>query len=402
MTTPLLDGRSGRSGFPIRVLHICRRYRPFVGGEEKYIHDLAVAQVAAGRQVTILTLDRDIAGPTKGLPGRETLDGLEVVRVPGRGTPQVAIAYRPDRIWREIARHDVVHLHDLRFALTSAVIGAVLSRRPLIFHTHGLVFHSAGGHRLKRLAMRLYFGPLLRLGGVRTVANSEADRVLLLRDAPYLANLTATYPSAIPLKPLLRLERSPIPGRVVSIGRIVPNKALTDLVRALARIRDIEWSLVLAGEPNPEELARITAEVNRLKVPDRVTFVFGFAEEELPRLLRSAALAAFPSKGEGFGVALLEAMAAGVPLLANRIPAHEMLLGADLNGQIIDFGDPDAAAESIRAVLTASEAELDRLSVRLRARAADYDIARLHGQIDELYTQLLVRPHGKSLQAVDQ
>jgi alpha-1,3-mannosyltransferase len=402
VTTPLLDGRSGRSGFPIRVLHICRRYRPFVGGEEKYIHDLAVAQVAAGRQVTILTLDRDIAGPTKGLPGRETLDGLEVVRVPGRGTPQVAIAYRPDRIWREIARHDVVHLHDLRFALTSAVIGAVLSRRPLIFHTHGLVFHSAGGHRLKRLAMRLYFGPLLRLGGVRTVANSEADRVLLLRDAPYLANLTATYPSAIPLKPLLRLERSPIPGRVVSIGRIVPNKALTDLVRALARIRDIEWSLVLAGEPNPEELARITAEVNRLKVPDRVTFVFGFAEEELPRLLRSAALAAFPSKGEGFGVALLEAMAAGVPLLANRIPAHEMLLGADLNGQIIDFGDPDAAAESIRAVLTASEAELDRLSVRLRARAADYDIARLHGQIDELYTQLLVRPHGKSLQAVDQ
>ena len=365
------------------------------------MHDLAVAQAEAGCRVTILALDRDIAGPAKGLPSREILDGLEVVRVPGWGNAQMAITYRPDRIWREIARHDVVHLHDLRFAVASSLIGAVVARRPRILHTHGLLFHSGGGLRLKRLAMRLYFGPLLRLGAVRTVASSEADRVLLLRDAPYLARLTATCPNAIPLKPLLSLERSPIPGRVVSIGRIVPNKALTDLVRALARIRDIEWSLVLAGEPNPEELARIRAEVDRLKVRDRVTFVFSFPEGELPRLLESAALAAFPSRGEGFGIALLEAMAAGVPVLANQIPAHAALLGGDLEGQLMDFGDPDGAAESIRAALKAPKVELGRLSARLRARAANYDIARLLGQIDELYAELRVRPHGKRREPIE-
>ena len=393
MTTPLPDGRSRLCGAPIRVLHICRRYRPFVGGTEKTVHDLAAAQAEAGCRVTILTLDRDVFGPTKGLPSRETLDGLEVIRVPGWGTPQVAITFRPDRIWREIARHDVVHVHDLRFALASSVIGAVVARRPRIFHTHGLIFHSSGGLRLKRLAIRLYFGPLLRLGGVRTVASSEADRVLLLRDAPYLTRLTATCPNAIPLKPLLSLERVPIPGRVVSIGRIVPNKALTDLVGALARIRDIEWSLVLAGEPNPEELARIEAQVDDLKVRDRVTYVFSFPEEELPRLLGSAALAAFPSKGEGFGIALLEAMAAGVPVLANRIPAHEQLLGSGLQAQLVDFDDPEAAAGSISALLRAGTGDLDQLSARLRAQALGYDIARLRGQIEELYGQLGVRAH---------
>lgn len=386
---------AAQSGPPIRVLHICRRYRPFVGGTEKYVHDLAAAQAAAGRDVTILTLDRDIAGPTKGLPSRETLDGLTVVRLPGRGNAQIAFTYRPDRIWREIARHDVVHLHDLRFALASAVIGAAIARRPCIFHTHGLIFHSGAGSPFKRLAVHLYFGPLLRLGGVRTVASSEADRVLLLRDAPYLAKRTVTCPNAIPLVPLLSLERRPIPGRVVSIGRMVPNKALTDLVRALARISDVEWSLVLAGEPDPHELARIKAAIGELNLQARVTFVLGFPEEEMPRLLESAALAAFPSRGEGFGIALLEAMAAGIPLLANRIPAHEALLGGDLAGQLIDFGDPAAAAHSIREALKAPESKLDELSARLRSRAAEFDMARLRGQIDGLYARLGVRPRSR-------
>ena len=352
------------------------------------MHDLAVAQAEVGYEVTILTLDRDVAGPTKGLPRRETMDGLEVVRLPGRGIPQVAITYRPDRIWREIARNDVVHIHDLRFALASTVIGARFSRKPLILHTHGLIFHSSASSRLKRLAMRFYFGPLLRVGAVQTVASSEADRHLLLRDAPYLAGRTATLANAIPLAPLLRLERRPIRGRVVSIGRLVPNKALTDLVRALAQVDDVDWSLVLAGAPDPAELARIETAAGKSKTTDRVTFALNFQEEEMTRMLRAAALAAFPSRGEGFGIALLEAMAAGVPLLANRIPAHEALLGENLAEQLIDFADPDEAAQSIRAVLKADAPELENLSLRLRARAADYDIARLRGQIDGLYARL--------------
>jgi hypothetical protein len=95
VTTLLPEGQSGRPGAPIRVLHICRRFRPFVGGTEKSVHDLAVAQTEAGYRVTIVTLDRDTAGPTKGLPSRETLDGLEVVRLPGWGTTQVGETARP-------------------------------------------------------------------------------------------------------------------------------------------------------------------------------------------------------------------------------------------------------------------------------------------------------------------
>jgi glycosyltransferase involved in cell wall biosynthesis len=112
-------------------------------------------------------------------------------------------------------------------------------------------------------------------------------------------------------------------------------------------------------------------------------------------LLASAALAAFPSKGEGFGISLLEAMAAGVPVVANRIPAHEALLGEDLADQLVDFENPDVASLAVRTVLGANEGELDALSERLRSRAADYDIGRLKKQIDELYEKLGVRSHAR-------
>jgi glycosyltransferase involved in cell wall biosynthesis len=379
----------------IRVLHICRRYRPLVGGTEKSVHDLAVAQSEAGCRVTILTLDHDVVGPVRGLPEREELEGLTVVRVPGWGFAQIAFTYRPDRIWREIARHDVVHIHDLRFAMATAVAGGVIARRPRIFHTHGLIFHTSGGLRLKRLAMRSFFGPLLRIGGVRTVASSEADRKLLLRDAPYLRARTDTYTNAIPLGPLLGLERDPIPGRVISIGRIVPNKALSDLVRALARLKGVKWSLVLAGEPSADELAKVKGEVARQRVQDRVSFVLGFPEEDLPGLLKSSAVAAFPSTGEGFGIALLEAMATGVPVVARRIPAHELLLGPDLDWLLVDFDDADGAAATIRSLLEAQPERLAELRRQLQDRAAAYDISRLREQIEGLYAVLHVTARGK-------
>jgi glycosyltransferase involved in cell wall biosynthesis len=103
-------------------------------------------------------------------------------------------------------------------------------------------------------------------------------------------------------------------------------------------------------------------------------------------------VAAFPSRGEGFGLALLEAMAAGVPVVASAIPAHRELLGPGLEDRLIDFGRPDAAAAAIQALLVQSAAEQTQLSDRLRARARDYDMPRLVAQIEALYRQLGVAP----------
>jgi alpha-1,3-mannosyltransferase len=373
----------------LKILHVCRRFAPFSGGTERYVRDLAVAQSRLGHGVTVLTLDRDTAGHRSGrLPARARLDDVDILRVPGWGRPQLAVTFRPDRLYQAVADHDVTHLHDVRFGLATVALAARFRHRPWILHTHGLIFHTSPGSRAKRLAMRLGIGPLLRLGGANVIASSESDRQLLLRDAPALADRTQTFDNAIPLDPLLQTPRTPLPGRIVSIGRIVATKRLSRLLGALDRIRDEPWTLDIAGEPDESEVDRLEAMASGLGFADRVRISGGFSDERLAEMLGQASVAAFPSGGEGFGIALLEAMAAGVPICAQRIPAHELLLGPALVHLLVDFDQPDQAAGRIRELLQLDPAGAAQLSGQLRERASGYGIDRLRDEIEGLYARL--------------
>ena len=110
--------------------------------------------------MVVLTLDRDVGGIEPGrLPHAETIDGVSVRRMGGFGSKRSAIGVRPDLVVRAARWADVVHVHDLRFLFGTTILGALAARTPLIFHTHGLLFHTPRTARLKRLAMRRVLRP---------------------------------------------------------------------------------------------------------------------------------------------------------------------------------------------------------------------------------------------------
>jgi alpha-1,3-mannosyltransferase len=370
---------------PIRVLHVSRRYAPLLGGTERYIEDLAQAQLALGHRVSVLTLDRDVAGVVPGrLPAFETLNGVPVVRLPGAGGRRMAVTFRPDRLVRAVHRADVVHLHDVRFAMALAATGSLAGDTPLILHTHGLIFHTPWAQSLKEFAVRGYFGPLLFAARAWVVASSESDREALLQRAPYLAPRTTVLENAIHLADLLALNRDPEPGRLLVVGRVAASKGLDDLLRALALVR-APWRLEVAGPPDAGEQERLASMAHDLGIAERVVFTGPYSGPGLGELLARATAAIFPSRGEGFGLALLEAMAAGIPVLASNLPPHRALLGDDLGDRVVDFTDPTAAAEAIEEVLVLSRAGAEKLGTAERSRAAAFDVKRLAAQIDDLY-----------------
>ena len=120
----------------------------------------------------------------------------------------------------------------------------------------------------------------------------------------------------------------------------------------------------------------------------------GYTEAEHLTLLASADVAVFPSRAEGFGLALLEAMASGCVLLASDIPPHRALLEERAPESLVDFDDPDASADAVTTALTLDAAERERRSTALRAATATYDIERLIDDIDEVYATVDVRPAG--------
>jgi glycosyltransferase involved in cell wall biosynthesis len=232
---------------------------------------------------------------------------------------------------------------------------------------------------------------VLRLTGTAIVASSKPDRDALLDLVPYLSHQLVLVENAIHLERLLALPRHPVRGRIVAFGRVSRSKSLDKLLAAVATIGKSDWELRIAGAEEPEERARLEAIAGHLGIAGRVRFEGGYSDDEFGELLASADVAAFPSGGEGFGLALLEAMAAAVPVIANDIPAHRALLGPELAASLVDFGDARLSGTAIATQLGSSGPSKLALGKVERSRAADYDVPRLVADIERLYESLDVR-----------
>ncbi len=276
-----------------------------------------------------------------------------------------------------------MHLHDLRFAFATAVVGSAVARRPLILHTHGLIFHTRFMERLKRLAVSHYFGPLLQASNAIIAASSGSDAALLLSLRPQLESRVRVVENAIPMETYLTIDRHPQRGELLVLGRIADSKRIDLVLRVLALMKDETWRLTIAGSGEARTVEHLRVVAGSVGVLDRVVFNPGVSESTKLALLSRAQLALFPSHGEGFGLALLEALASGVPVLAQDIPAHRLLLDP---AHLTDFKDTVTASHQMRRLM----AELPSVpAVRpISTRVLHFDMSRLVDEIEEIYQSL--------------
>ncbi len=154
--------------------------------------------------------------------------------------------------------------------------------------------------------------------------------------------------------------------QILAVGSIIPRKGFPALVEALAGLADLPWRLTIAGsmERAPEETARLQARIDEHGLRDRVLLAGELDAPELAKLYDTADLLVSASTYEGFGMALAEGLAHGLPIIAIA------------GGAVADWLDPRAAVlvpaerpgalrEALAAVLTDP-----RLLDRLRAGAA--------------------------------
>lgn len=137
-------------------------------------------------------------------------------------------------------------------------------------------------------------------------------------------------------------------GRLLAIGRLVPQKNYPLLLNALGGIRDLEWTIDILGDG--PLLNDLTERARALGIANRVTF-HGFVRDPLPYLTRAHALL-LSSSWEGQGAVLLEALACGCPVIATRsTPAVADVLGNGAFGRLVRPDDAAALADAIAAEL---------------------------------------------------
>lgn len=375
---------------------------------------------------TVLLTGRLEPGEAGVLPAEAvtTPEGVRIVRVPGLRQP---VAPRDDaralvELTRALRRErpDVVHTHTSKAGALGRV-AAALAGVPVVVHTfHG---HVLDGYfpRLPSALVRLAERALARLTtrivtlspGLRDdlaarygVAGAERFEVIPLgRDlAPFRAGRPGGLRRELGLAP-----DAPLVG---AVGRLVPIKDVPLLVRAFARVaaRRPAATLVLVGD-GPERPA-VEAAAAAAGLAGRVRLL-GW-REDLPAVYADLDLLAVSSKNEGTPLAMIEAFAAGVPVVATRVggvpdmfdapgPALAALAtngatpppGVDLRAEGALVASQDEASLAAAIDLLLGHADLRRAAAAAaRARSEDYAAERLLEAMASLYRRLVDEARG--------
>lgn len=301
---------------------------------ESAVRGLAEAQARLGHTVTVVA-------PTRAEPRANWRVGVRWLRLRALG-PERLGAWIGIRAALRAA--DVVHVHGVDPVLFVA-LGA---GRPVVVSTHGGPWHQARGRRAKALALRWALAPALRRA--RAVCfTSEADRDRFAS----LGVRGEVVGNGVDLAPLARVVRAPEEGRWLVPGRVDVHKGLDDLLCAIgelpASLRPARLRVV-GPEAAPGLIGALRELAGRVAPQLRFEAVGEVDDAAWREELARCALAVFPSRSEGFGIAVVEAQAAGVPVIVSDIPAHRERVSGPRSGVLVDFTAVERGAELARAL----------------------------------------------------
>jgi glycosyltransferase involved in cell wall biosynthesis len=175
------------------------------------------------------------------------------------------------------------------------------------------------------------------------------------------------------------------PPTVVFVGRLLPVKGVDVLLTAFARLRERlpAAQLCLIGEG--ELRGTLEARVAELGIADGVSFAGQLAPPAVRERLARASLFVLPSRSEGLPMALLEAMAAGLPAVASAVGGIPEVLTPDC-GRLVPPEDPAALAEALMALLQAPGRQA--MGEAARQRAAAFSSSAADASYERLFLEL--------------
>jgi glycogen(starch) synthase len=173
---------------------------------------------------------------------------------------------------------------------------------------------------------------------------------------------------------------------ILAVGRLVPQKGFDVLLDAFARTELLRVNLVIAGDGfEREALARC---ITDLGIVDRVYLLGAVGRDRLVALMQRASAFALPSRGEAFGIALLEAMAAGVPAVAAAAGGVPEFARDGENALIVPPENPDALAAALVRLITDGELRA-RLCAGGRQTARELAWVRIAKRYEVVYHESL-------------
>jgi glycosyltransferase involved in cell wall biosynthesis len=364
----------------VRIALVTRRYPPLIGGAERVLSYLAPALADQGAEVTVVTS----AIPDQAAISSDLRSPVPIVRLPSsrmrflgtiiymRSLKKWLMEHRPDLIYVSMLKHD---------AYVAVEVGHKL-KIPVVLRPEGagdtgdLAWQKWGrfgrmiGNKCKQADAFVAISP-----AIHAELQSEGYEQSRIHDLP----------NGVPV-PEQSWRRTSHEGAVF-VGRLAPEKNLETLLEAWKIVvrSHREARLILVGDgPERPKLESKAAALNfGLGI---VQFRGVFNEPE--RFLKEAAVFVLPSKEEGMSIALLEAMALGMPIVASDIPGNRQLIIDGVYGRLSPYDDPEKLALAILAQWHDKEAALKMATVARQRVIDEFSISAVARRHLELFSQL--------------
>jgi glycosyltransferase involved in cell wall biosynthesis len=317
----------------MKVLHVIPAIAACYGGPSKVVIDTCRALRDAGIDADIATTNADENGDLRipvDVPA--LVDGVPVYFFPRQNRWRYKPSWGLTRWLRDnVTRYDLLHIHAL-FSY-STVVAARYARKynvPYIMLPHGTL--SAWPLRKNLMAKKIYLTVIEKKNLKRAAAvHFTAEDELLTSVAVGRSNFVLPYVVDLAVSGNACVAGRASQPRILFLSRIDPKKGLDLLIDALGKLREAgeEFEFVIAGSGDQayeRQVESMIADKNLSSVTKFAGFVEGNSKSSL---LKSADIFVLPSYGENFGIAVTEAMAAGLPVIvSDRVNIHDHIRAA--------------------------------------------------------------------------
>jgi glycosyltransferase involved in cell wall biosynthesis len=388
---------------PYRILMLTNRYLPAVGGAELQASQLINRLQLRGHTVCLVTRRLE-----PNWPERETINNVEIHRLSPVGLSHRANAIMVFRLFIHLLttarRFDVIHVHGLGPIGLAAILAGVIVRRPVIIKvaTQGDILRADGSRSTYSRLVRHIFVPAWLWRSVL----SRANRIVAISDGIRAEAHEFGLDNVVVIPNGVAVDRFHIYDRkqarqqlgldadklyLIFTGRLVQRKRIDILLSSMPSVlREFPNCHVLlagSGSGQADTVEReLREQVRSLGLENHVHFLG--LRDDIELLLCAADLFVFPSEREGMPNAVLEAVAAGVPIVASRIDGVIDILNDEI-GWLIPPGDAEALSEAILTILPSPEQAQQRAHKAQQHVTEKFSLDVIAQQYERLYTEVI-------------
>jgi len=302
---------SGR-GSNLKIVHICQRYHPDIGGIETHVKEICEMLIKKGFDVEVVCTDASFK-----LPKHETINGVKVTRF-WTFAPRDAFFFSPQiYFYLKGLEYDVIHVHNYHTFL--ALFAALANKTRLIFTPH---YHGGSHSPLRNLLLKPYYaaGSYIFEKAEKVVCVSRYEMKLIKNDFNIPSSKLVHIPNGLNLEEFKEIKELKKESKnILYAGRLESYKGVNHIIEALTLLKDYRLKIIGKG-PHEKKLRELAL---KLKVNDKIDWLKDIERSELLAHFKSADVFVNLSTFEAYGITVAEALACGTPCIVVKKGALE-------------------------------------------------------------------------------